>query len=77
MLGLRVPGIRLRIPTCVRKAFPNFFTKLDELALRYAMDFLSAASPGATYWRNTSGALRSNGARFRSRDRCAFSAPGD
>jgi 3-phosphoshikimate 1-carboxyvinyltransferase len=31
MLGLRVPGIRLRNPACVRKTFPNFFTKLDEL----------------------------------------------
>jgi 3-phosphoshikimate 1-carboxyvinyltransferase len=31
MLGLRVPGIRLRKPTCVRKTFPNFFAKLAEL----------------------------------------------
>jgi 3-phosphoshikimate 1-carboxyvinyltransferase len=31
MLGLRVPGIRLHNPACVRKTFPNFFTKLDEL----------------------------------------------
>jgi 3-phosphoshikimate 1-carboxyvinyltransferase len=31
MLGLRVPGIRLRNPTCVRKTFPNFFAKLAEL----------------------------------------------
>jgi 3-phosphoshikimate 1-carboxyvinyltransferase len=31
MLGLRVPGIRLRNPTCVRKTFPNFFAKLYEL----------------------------------------------
>ncbi len=28
MLGLRVPGIRLRKPDCVRKTFPNFFAKL-------------------------------------------------
>jgi 3-phosphoshikimate 1-carboxyvinyltransferase len=27
MLGLRVPGIRLRNPACVRKTFPNFFAK--------------------------------------------------
>lgn len=27
-LGLRVPGIRLRHPGCVRKTFPNFFRKL-------------------------------------------------
>jgi len=31
MLGLRVPGIRLRKPACVRKTFPNFFAKLGEL----------------------------------------------
>ena len=31
MLGLRVPGMRLRKPTCVRKTFPNFFAKLAEL----------------------------------------------
>ena len=28
MLGLRVPGIRIRNPRCVRKTFPNFFHKL-------------------------------------------------
>ncbi|MPZ48771.1 MAG: hypothetical protein GEU75_05565 [Dehalococcoidia bacterium] len=27
-LGLKVPGIRLRDPGCVRKSFPNFFAKL-------------------------------------------------
>ena len=31
MLGLRVPGIRLRAPRCVRKTFPNFFAKLAGL----------------------------------------------
>lgn len=31
MLGLRVPGMRLRQPACVRKTFPNFFAKLAEL----------------------------------------------
>jgi 3-phosphoshikimate 1-carboxyvinyltransferase len=31
MLGLRVPGIRLRDPGCVRKTFPNFFAKLADL----------------------------------------------
>jgi 3-phosphoshikimate 1-carboxyvinyltransferase len=31
MLGLRVPGIRLRAPACVRKTFPNFFAKLADL----------------------------------------------
>ena len=31
MLGLRVPGIRLRKPACVRKTFPNFFAKLAEI----------------------------------------------
>jgi 3-phosphoshikimate 1-carboxyvinyltransferase len=28
MLGLKIPGIRLRNPRCVRKTFPNFFRKL-------------------------------------------------
>jgi len=31
MLGLRVPGIRLENPACVRKTFPNFFAKLTAL----------------------------------------------
>ncbi|HZX87240.1 MAG TPA: 3-phosphoshikimate 1-carboxyvinyltransferase [Reyranella sp.] len=31
MLGLRVPGMRLGNPACVRKTFPNFFAKLAEL----------------------------------------------
>ncbi len=31
ILGLRVPGIRLRNPACVRKTFPNFFAKLASL----------------------------------------------
>lgn len=31
MLGLRVPGMRLRKPACVRKTFPNFFAKLADL----------------------------------------------
>ena len=31
MLGLRVPGMRLSEPACVRKTFPNFFAKLAEL----------------------------------------------
>jgi 3-phosphoshikimate 1-carboxyvinyltransferase len=29
VLALRVPGIRLRDPGCVRKTFPNFFAKLS------------------------------------------------
>ena len=31
MLGLRVPGMRLIKPACVRKTFPNYFAKLAEL----------------------------------------------
>jgi 3-phosphoshikimate 1-carboxyvinyltransferase len=31
MLGLRVPGIRLQNPSCVKKTFPNFFQKLAAL----------------------------------------------
>jgi 3-phosphoshikimate 1-carboxyvinyltransferase len=30
MLGLVVPGMRIRNPECVRKTFPNFFEKLAE-----------------------------------------------
>lgn len=30
ILGLRVPGIRLKDPGCVRKTFPNFFAKLAD-----------------------------------------------
>jgi 3-phosphoshikimate 1-carboxyvinyltransferase len=33
MLGLRVPGLRLRKPACVRKTFPNFFAKLAALGV--------------------------------------------
>jgi len=28
MLGLKIGGIRLRNPSCVKKTFPNFFQKL-------------------------------------------------
>jgi len=28
VLGLKVPGIKLRNPSCVKKTFPNFFQKL-------------------------------------------------
>ena len=28
LLGLKVPGMRLRDPACVKKTFPNFFQKL-------------------------------------------------
>jgi 3-phosphoshikimate 1-carboxyvinyltransferase len=31
MLGLRVPGMRILNPGCVRKTFPNFFEKLTQL----------------------------------------------
>jgi 3-phosphoshikimate 1-carboxyvinyltransferase len=31
-LGLRVPGMRIRDPGCVRKTFPNFFAKLSQPA---------------------------------------------
>jgi len=30
MIGLAVPGIRIRNPECVRKTFPNFFEKLSQ-----------------------------------------------
>jgi 3-phosphoshikimate 1-carboxyvinyltransferase len=28
VVGLRVPGVRIRDPACVKKTFPNFFQKL-------------------------------------------------
>ncbi len=31
LLGLRVPGIVIRDPGCVRKTFPNYFAELDRL----------------------------------------------
>ncbi len=31
-LGLKVPGMRIKDPNCVRKTFPNFFAKLAEPA---------------------------------------------
>ncbi len=31
VLGLKVPGIRLKNPGCVSKTFPNFFEKLEQL----------------------------------------------
>ena len=41
ILGLKVPGIKIKNPACVKKTFPNFFQKL-------------AAPPphglGATFW---------------------------
>jgi 3-phosphoshikimate 1-carboxyvinyltransferase len=31
VLGLKIPGIRIKNPACVRKTFPNFFDKLEQL----------------------------------------------
>ena len=31
ILGLKVPGIRLKNPSCVKKTFPNFFQKLTDI----------------------------------------------
>jgi 3-phosphoshikimate 1-carboxyvinyltransferase len=31
VLGLKLPGIRIRNPGCVAKSFPNFYAKLEEL----------------------------------------------
>lgn len=31
VLGLKVPGIRIKNPGCVSKTFPNFFEKLEQL----------------------------------------------
>jgi 3-phosphoshikimate 1-carboxyvinyltransferase len=32
ILGLKVPGIRIKNPSCVKKTFPNFFQKLAAIA---------------------------------------------
>jgi 3-phosphoshikimate 1-carboxyvinyltransferase len=32
ILGLKVPGIKIRNPACVKKTFPNFFQKLAAAA---------------------------------------------
>lgn len=34
LIGLRVPGIRIRNPRCVDKTFPDFFQRLDSLRSR-------------------------------------------
>jgi 3-phosphoshikimate 1-carboxyvinyltransferase len=31
LIGLRVPGITIRDPQCVRKTFPDFFARLEDL----------------------------------------------
>jgi 3-phosphoshikimate 1-carboxyvinyltransferase len=31
VLGLKLPGIRVKNPSCVNKTFPNFFDKLEQL----------------------------------------------
>ena len=31
VLGLKVPGMRIKNPSCVSKTFPNFFEKLEQL----------------------------------------------
>ena len=33
VLGLKVPGMRIKNPGCVSKTFPNFFEKLEQLQL--------------------------------------------
>jgi 3-phosphoshikimate 1-carboxyvinyltransferase len=45
-LGLKVPGIRIKNPACVKKTFPNFFQKL------------SAATPAGLGARILDGATR-------------------
>jgi 3-phosphoshikimate 1-carboxyvinyltransferase len=31
VLGLKIPGIRIKNPSCVSKTFPNFYDKLKQL----------------------------------------------
>ena len=48
VLGLRVPGIKLRDPGCVRKTFPNFFQKLSLPAPHGLGVVIRDANSGAT-----------------------------
>ncbi len=34
IVGLKVPGIKIRNPACVKKTFPNFFQKLADLGVK-------------------------------------------
>jgi len=34
LMGLRVPGIRIKNPSCVSKSFPGFWSKLEELGIK-------------------------------------------
>jgi 3-phosphoshikimate 1-carboxyvinyltransferase len=34
ILGLKVPGIKIKNPSCVKKTFPDFFQKLAALPTR-------------------------------------------
>jgi 3-phosphoshikimate 1-carboxyvinyltransferase len=52
VLGLRVPGMRLRDPGCVNKTFPNFFQKLAAPP----PDGLGATILDARDWRPLQGA---------------------
>jgi len=38
LIGLRVPGIRIRNPRCVDKTFPDYFERLDSLRRKEARD---------------------------------------
>jgi len=31
LAGLKVPGIRIKNPNCVKKSFPDFFKQLEEI----------------------------------------------
>ena len=31
LVGLKVPGVRIRNPRCVEKTFPNYFERLESL----------------------------------------------
>jgi EPSP synthase (3-phosphoshikimate 1-carboxyvinyltransferase) len=58
MLGLRVPGIRLRTPVCVRKTFPNFFAKFADLGAVIKDPSGTGTSPEKTCWRSGAGLVQ-------------------
>jgi 3-phosphoshikimate 1-carboxyvinyltransferase len=52
ILGLKVPGIKLKNPACVKKTFPNFFQKLADAPPRGLGATILDAKTGRTLTRD-------------------------
>ncbi len=55
ILGLKIPGIKIKNPSCVKKTFPDFFQKLaarQRLRRGLAPSFLMWARPSRCKWSN-------------------------